>query len=201
MDSFGSSLLVEEENHERQVNDHERHEVEVEGVVEPLGQQVNDDEEPVILVLILRIFSSFRCCQFAYRSFYWQLTNRVQVNFWQLRDHFEPNVARYQILRLLLLSSFHYVDPFREGDDIHVKKSEHEGEPGMRELLGMAERVFHHIQSRSKWSEITNMKQKSCKEERDLQWRAIIQFELNLVVDNNGGNEEYLNSSNQHVLV
>jgi hypothetical protein len=45
------------------------------------------------------------------------------------------------------------------------------------------------------------MKQKSCKEERDLQWRAIIQFELNLVVDNNGGNEEYLNSSNQHVLV
>ena len=201
MGSRNSSLLVEEEDHERQVNDHEWHEVEVERVVEPFGQAVNDDEQPVILVLILWIFSSFRCCQFANGSFYWQLTNRGKVNFWQLRDHFESDVARYQVLRLLLLSSFHYVDPFSEGDDIHINETDHEGELGMRELLRMAERVLHHVQSGSKWSEIANMKQKSSKEECDLQWRVIVELELNLVVDEDGSNEEHLHSSDQHVFV
>jgi len=108
-------------------------------VIEPFAEAVSQVEEPVVLFGILWIFSSFGRCQFANGRLDWNIAHRVKVNLWQLCDHLEANVTCYQVLRLLLLSSLHNIDPLSRHNYVHVHESDHEGELRMREFLWMAQ--------------------------------------------------------------
>lgn len=67
--------LVVQEHEQRKVNDGEGEEVEVNGMVEPLVDCVDEGQQPVHFAIVLWVLAAFGGCQLANSSLDWKATN------------------------------------------------------------------------------------------------------------------------------